>query len=229
MVNISYFEPGYTSSPYNTAFHHTDQTQFDSATIAGFKIDRFFIELSHDPVNTNLGLLTLLSTGTLTFNDGGTVETNANVDGASYNDVSSGHLEPLTGTQFNVGDFFATTYTGTVWDFSVYPRFIGLRFDVGAPSADGIPVMGYVVEMQNSGGGAVTYFLPNSDQDLSQLNLPYPSGLAEPGGYTYSTVSTYVEVPDQDSDASGTYVAYGDLYNGLPPNSPAQCVSPKAH
>ncbi len=83
--------------------------------------------------------------------------------------------------------------------------------------------------MQNSGGGAVTYFLPNSDQDLSQLNLPYPSGMTEPGGYTYSTVSTYVEVPDQDSDARGTYVAYGDLYNGLPPNSPAQCVSPKAH
>lgn len=217
MVNISYFEPGYTNTPFNTAYHHTDQTQFDSTTIAGFKIDRFFIELSHGPVNTNQGLPTLLSTGTLTFNDGGTVETNANVDGASYNDVSSGHLEPLTGTQFNVGDFYATTDTGTVWDFSVYPRFIGLRFDVGNPATDGVPIMGYVVEMQNSGGGAVTYFLPNSDQDLSQLNLPYPSGMTEPGGYTYSTVSTYVEVPDQDSDASGTYVAYGDLYNGLPP------------
>lgn len=215
MVTIS-VASGVFGTGYYTDYHHTDQTSFDAATLSSFKIDRFFIELSHDPSDTSKPTPTLRSTGTLTFTDTGTVQDNATVDGVAYNDVSSAHIEPLTGAQFNVGDFAATSDTGSMWDFVTYPRLIGLRFDSYQGSQEGSPVVGYIMEMQNNSGGAVTFFMPTADQNLSQIKLPYPSGLTEPGGYSYSVITHFDELTDYDSEPNGTYVAYGDLYDGLP-------------
>ena len=114
MVTIN-VASGVFGTGYYTDYHHKDQTSFDAATLSSFKIDRFFIELSHDPSDTSKPTPTLLSTGTLTFTDTGTVQDNATVDGVAYNDVSSAHIEPLTGAQFNVGDFAATSDTGSMW------------------------------------------------------------------------------------------------------------------
>lgn len=207
---------GLFSTGYYTASHHTDQTAFDSATLAGFKTDRFYIELSHDPSDTSKPTPTLVSSGTMSFNDGGTVGTNADVNSAEMSDVSSGHIEPLTGTQYAVGDFTATTDTGITYEFVVYPRLIGLRFDSYQGSQEGSPVVGYIMDFQNNAGAAGTYFFPTSDQDLSAINLPYPVGQTAPGGYSFSQITHYDSLDDGDGIGSGTYVAYGDLYDGLP-------------
>lgn len=110
MVNVS--TAGFTTG-YYTDYHHTEQTGFDAATIASYKVDRFFIELSDDPTN---GPTTMLSIGTLNITDNGSVESNANMDGVSADDLSSAHLESTTGALWGIGDFTSTTDTGTVWD-----------------------------------------------------------------------------------------------------------------
>jgi len=201
---------------YYTEYHHTDQTPFDATLIAAVKLDRFFIELSHDPNNGSLPTPILISSGTMSFNDDGTVADNATLDGQSFDDLSSAHIEPMTGTEIGVGDFTATTDTGQTWTLAVYPRLIGLRFDSYQGTQEGSPVVGYLIETQNTLGASATYFFPTADQDLSQINLPYPDGTIEPAGYTHSVITHYDELDDYDSDASGTYVAYDDLYDGLP-------------
>ena len=170
---------------YYTEYHHTDQTPFDATLIAAVKLDRFFIELNHDPNNGSLPTPTLISSGMISFNDDGTVADNATLDGQSFDNLSSAHIEPMTGTEIGVGDFTATTDTGQTWTLAVYPRLIGLRFDSYQGTQEGSPVVGYLIETQNTLGASATYFFPTADQDLSQINLPYPDGTIEPAGYTH--------------------------------------------
>ncbi len=208
-VNVS--TAGFTTG-YYTDYHHTEQTGFDAATLASFKVDRFFIELSDDPTQANA---TMLGTATLTITDDGTVESNASMDGVSTNDLSSAHLETMTGTLWGIGDFTSTNDTGTVWDQVGEPRLLGIRFDGVSGVQEGSPIVGYLVPMINANGGA-WYFFPTADQDLSTFNMPYPAGVTAPPGYTPSDITHAEYLPDQDSDATGTYVAYGDIYSGLP-------------
>jgi hypothetical protein len=42
----------------------------------------------------------LVSSGLMSFTDTGTVQTNAQVETSYYDDSSSAHMEPMTGTQF---------------------------------------------------------------------------------------------------------------------------------
>ncbi len=112
MATVNVSTAGFTAG-YYTDYHHTEQTGFDAATIASYKVDRFFIELSDDPTN---GPTTMLSIGTLNITDDGSVESNANMDGVSAEDKSSAHLEPTTGELWGIGDFTSTNDTGTVWN-----------------------------------------------------------------------------------------------------------------
>jgi hypothetical protein len=125
MATVNVSTAGFTTG-YYTDYHHTEQTGFDAATLASFKVDRFFIELSDDPTQANP---TMLGTGTLTITDDGTVESDANMDGVSTNYLSSAHLETMTGTLWGIGDFTSTNDTGTVWDQVGEPRLLGIRFD----------------------------------------------------------------------------------------------------
>ena len=210
MATVNVSTAGFTAG-YYTDYHHTEQTGFDAATIASYKVDRFFIELSDDPTN---GPTNMLSIGTLNITDDGSVESNANLDGVSAEDKSSAHLEPTTGELWDIGDFTSTNVTGTVWNQVGTLRLTGILFDGIDGVQEGSPIVGYVVPMVNS-TSATWYFFPTIDQDLSTFNMPYPAGVAPPGEYTVSDITHAEYLPDQDSDSYGTYLAYGDIYSGL--------------
>ena len=154
----------------------------------------------------------------MTFTDTGTVQTNAQVENSYYNDSSSAHMEPMTGAQFSVGDWNSVTDTGVTYDFIVEPKLIGLRFDSYQGVQEGSPIVGYLISMQSTQGAAAYFFFPTADQDLSQMNMPYPNGQTEPAGYTYSEITHYDSLDNLDGDpqANVTYVAYSDLYDGFP-------------
>lgn len=211
MATVNVSTTGF-STGYYTDYHHTEQTGFDAATIASFKVDRFFIELSDDPTSYPA---TMLSIGTLNITDEGTVENNATMDGATAEDKSSAHLEPSTGAWWGIGDFTSTTDTGTVWDQVGAVRLLGIRLDGIDGVQEGSPIVGYLVPMINS-TSATLYFFPTIDQDLSTFNMPYPAGSTAPSGYTVSDITHAEYLPDQDSDPYSTYLAYGDIYGGLP-------------
>ena len=118
--------------------HHTEQTGLTAQQLADAKVDRFFLELSGDPVST---AATLVSSGLMTFTDTGTVQTNAQVENSYYNDSSSALMEPMTGAQFSVGDWNSVTDTGVTYDFIVEPKLIGLRFDSYQGVQEGHPLL----------------------------------------------------------------------------------------
>ena len=206
---------GVFGTGYQTNTHHTEQTGLTAQQLAEAKVDRFFLELSGDPGSTSA---TLVSSGLMTFTDTGTVQTNAQVENSYYNDSSSAHMEPMTGAQFSVGDWNSVTDTGVTYDFIVEPKLIGLRFDSYQGVQEGSPIVGYLISMQGTQGAAAYYFFPTADQDLSQMNMPYPNGQTEPAGYTYSEITHYDSLDNLDGDpqANVTYVAYSDLYDGFP-------------
>ena len=86
---------GVFSTGYQTNTHHTEQTSLTA--LADAKVNRFFLELLGNPGSTSA---TLVSSGLMTFTDTGTVQTNAQVETSYYDDSSSAHMEPMTGTQF---------------------------------------------------------------------------------------------------------------------------------
>ena len=204
---------GVFSTGYQTNTHHTEQTGLTAQQLADAKVDRFFLELSGDPGSTSA---TLVSSGLNT----GTVQTNAQVENSYYNDSSSAHMEPMTGAQFSVGDWNSVTDTGVTYDFIVEPKLIGLRFDSYQGVQEGSPIVGYLISMQSTQSAAAYFFFPTADQDLSQMNMPYPNGQTEPAGYTYSEITHYDSLDNLDGDpqANVTYVAYSDLYDGFPPH-----------
>lgn len=206
---------GVFSTRYQTNTHHTEQTGLTSQQLADAKVDRFFLELSGDPGST---AATLVSSGLMTFTDTGTVQTNAQVENSYFDDSSSAHMEPMTGAQFSVGDWNSVTDTGVTYDFVVEPKLIGLRFDSYQGVQEGSPIVGYLISMQSTQGAAAYFFFPTTDQDLSQMNMPYPNGQTEPSGYTYSEITHYDSLDnlDWDPQANVTYVAYSDLYDGFP-------------
>ena len=206
---------GVFATGYQTNTHHTEQTGLTAQQLADAKVDCFFLELSGDPGSTNA---TLVSSGLMTFTNTGTVQTNAQVENSYYNDSSSAHMEPMTGAQFSVGDWNSVTDTGVTYDFIVEPKLIGLRFDSYQGVQEGSPIVGYLISMQSTQGAAAYFFFPTADQDLSQMNMPYPSGQTEPAGYTYSEITHYDSLDNLDGDrqANVTYVAYSDLYDGFP-------------
>ena len=88
---------GVFSIGYQTNTHHTEQTSLAAQQLADAKVDRFLLGLSGDPGSSST---TLVSSGLMTFTDTGTVQTNAQVETSYYDDSSSAHMEPMTGTQF---------------------------------------------------------------------------------------------------------------------------------
>lgn len=97
---------GVFSTGYQTNTHYTEETILTAQQLADAKVDRFLLELSGDPGSTSA---TLVSSGLMTFTDTGTVQTNAQVKNSYYDDSSSAHMEPMTGTQFSVGDWNSVT------------------------------------------------------------------------------------------------------------------------
>jgi hypothetical protein len=168
---------GVFSTGYQTNTHYTEETSLTAQQLADAKVDRFLLELSGDPGSTSA---TLVSSGLMTFTDTGTVQTNAQVENSYYDDSSSTHMEPMTGAQFSVGDWNSVTDYGVTYDFIVEPKLIGLRFDSYQGVQEGSPVVGYLISMQST-QGAAAYFFPTADQDLSQMNMPYPNGQTQPG------------------------------------------------
>ncbi len=84
---------------YYTDNHHTDPTGVAASDVSAAKVDRFYIELDGTPGGGGQ----MIATGSMTFTDGGTIESNATVDaemndwGGGYSfDPSSGHLEIMT-------------------------------------------------------------------------------------------------------------------------------------
>ena len=66
------------------------------------------------------------------------------------------------------------------YDFIVEPKLIGLRFDSYQRVREGSPVVGYLISMQRTQGAATYFLFPTADQDLSQMDMPYPNGQTEP-------------------------------------------------
>ena len=75
------------------------------------------------------------------------------------------------------------------YDVIVESKLIGLRFDSHQGVLEGSPIVGYLISMQGTQGAAAYYFFPTADQDLCQMNMPYPNGQTEPAGYTYSEIT----------------------------------------
>ena len=177
MASIS-ISGGVFSTGYQTNTHHTEQTGLTAQQLADAKVDRFFLELSGDPGSTSA---TLMSSGLMTFTDTGTVQTNAQVENSYYSDSSSAHMEPLTGAQFSVGEWNSVTDAGVTYDFIVEPKLIGLQFDSYQGVQEGSPVVRYLISMHSTQGAAAYFFFPTADQDLSQMNMPYPNGQTQSG------------------------------------------------
>ena len=88
---------GVFSTGYQTNTPYIQETSLTAQQLADAKVDRFLLELSGDPGSTSA---TLVSSRLMTFTDTGTVQTNAQVENSYYDDSSSAHMEPMTGTQF---------------------------------------------------------------------------------------------------------------------------------
>ena len=121
----------------------TRQTGLTAQQLADAKVDRFSWAFRRSCIDRgNIDVISLM-----TFTDTGTVQTNAQVENSYYNDSSSAHMEPITGAQFNVGDWNSVTDTGVTYDFIVEPKLIGLRFD-SCQGVRGSPIVGYLISMQ---------------------------------------------------------------------------------
>ena len=96
MASISTSD-GVFSIGYQTNTNHTEQTSLTAQQLADAKVDRFFLELLGNPGSASA---TLVSSRLMTFTDTGTVQTNAQAETSYYDDSSSAHMKPMTGTQF---------------------------------------------------------------------------------------------------------------------------------
>ena len=205
---------GVFSTGYQTNTHYTEETSLTAQQLADAKVDRFLLELSGDPGSTSASLV---SSGLMTFTDTGTVQTNAQVENSYYDDSSSAHMEPMTGTQFSVGDWNSVTDYGVTYDFIVEPKLIGLRFDSYQGVQEGSPVVGYLISMQST-QGAAAYFFPDGGSGPKPDEHAHSKRPNPTRGYTYSEVTHYDSLDNLDGDpqANVTYVAYSDLYDGFP-------------
>lgn len=166
----------------------------------------------------------MIATGSMTFTDGGTIESNATVDaemndwGGGYSfDPSAGHLEIMTDD--GLGDMSLTVgdvTTNTPGDAAAaldpndvslaygYVQLVGIVFDgdegAGTKSAS---VVGYYVPVSVNGVEHHLFF-PTADQDLSNVSLPDGSG-------TRSTITHQDSLADGDGSTIGTFISYVDL------------------
>lgn len=205
---------------YYTEQHHIDPTTVTDAELTAAKAERFYFELSADP-----GSGQIIGMGSMSFTDGGTVESNATVQ-SEYNtysgqysfDPSAGHLEVLgfngagdngltvtssqgvNNNQSNLLEVDGVTYT----EFG-YINLVGIVLDgnqgTGTKAAS---LVGYYVPVYESNGTAHHLFFPTGDQDLSAVTMPDGSG-------SVSTITHYDNLADSQGNAQTSYLSYMDL------------------